>query len=92
LKNQESYELAYVLGGLPITATVGDSPTYRRLRGDIDNGVKAFLVQYNQRNETMTRHDAAMVCGTLSLKLKGFGVDVLKPFTVSPPPEQQSAR
>lgn len=70
------------LGGLDISATVSDTAAYRGRRKEIDARIDQAMAPYNSRNERMTRHDAAMVCGPLSLQLKDFGVTVLRPFTV----------
>ena len=84
-------KIVRMVGGLEVSALVKDGPRYRGTRErTIDGGkgftseLDTFLVPY-QGKAQMNRHDAAMVCGALTQLLKGADIEVVKPFTVSPP-------
>ncbi len=89
-------KIVRMVGGLEVSALVKDGPRYRGSRESVIDGrrdrdgklqpseLDTFLVPY-QGKAQMNRHDAAMVCGALTQLLKGADLEVIKPFTCSPP-------
>ncbi len=72
------------LGGLVISAVFEDGREYNRAKHRLISELDGTLSPYTAKGTEINRHDAAMICGVLSIKAKSFGIELVRPFTVKP--------